>query len=76
MNTDDPSTAASLGLPSDSEITALGARNREFGLLSKDLINLIPHMLASRRLQITHCRFHIGVTEPLLNSTQIDASPE
>ena len=33
-------------------------------------------MLASRRLQVAHGRFHVGVTEPLLNCTQIDSCPE
>jgi hypothetical protein len=42
----------------------------------RNLVHLIPHMLAARRLQIPHCRFHVGVTEPLLNCTQIDASPQ
>ena len=43
---------------------------------SENLIHLIPHVLAARRLQIPHCRFHVGVTKPLLNGAQINASPE
>ena len=33
-------------------------------------------MLTARRLQVSHCRFHVRVAKPLLNGTQIDASPE
>lgn len=44
--------------------------------LRENLVHLIPHMLASRRLQVPHRALHVGVTKPLLNSPQIDAGPQ
>jgi hypothetical protein len=52
------------------------AARTESQALAENLIYLVSYMLASRRLQIPHGRFHIGVTEPLLNSAQIDPRPE
>lgn len=45
-------------------------------VLSENLVYLVPYMLATRRLQVAHSAFNVGVTEPLLNRAQIDASPE
>ncbi len=44
--------------------------------LSEYLVHLLTHLLASKRLQVPHGRFHVGVTEPLLNCPQIDPRPE
>jgi hypothetical protein len=44
--------------------------------LSEYLIDLIPHMLTLRRLQIPHRTFQIGVTEPSLDGTQINVGPQ
>ena len=37
--------------------------------LSKNLIYLIPHMLAPRRFQIPHRALHVRVPKPLLHRT-------
>src|ERR1019366_2822973 len=46
------------------------------GLLREYLVDLVPHMLTARRLQVPHRALHVGMTEPLLNCTQIDPSPQ
>ena len=45
-------------------------------VLREYLVHLVPHMLTARRLQVPHRTLHIGVTEPLLNCTQIDSCPQ
>jgi hypothetical protein len=37
------------------------ARKLGPGFLGENLVHLIPHMLAARRLQIPHRAFHIGM---------------
>jgi hypothetical protein len=39
--------------------------------LSENLVHLLTNMLAARRLQVAHRALHVGMTEPLLNGTQI-----
>src|ERR1700677_2538561 len=44
--------------------------------LGEDLVHLIPCLLAARWLQIPHRRFHVGVTQPLLNGAKVNSSPK
>jgi hypothetical protein len=44
--------------------------------LSKNLINLIPDLFTSRRLEISHRAFHVRVTKPLLNRAQVNSRPQ
>src|SRR5713101_7817476 len=43
---------------------------------SKYFIHFLTYLLATRRLQITHCALHVTVTKPLLYGSQINASPQ
>src|SRR5713101_8416588 len=43
---------------------------------SKYFIHFLTYLLATRRLQITHCALHVTVTKPLLYGLQINASPQ
>jgi hypothetical protein len=45
-------------------------------LQSENLVHLCVNLLAPRRLQVAHCAFHVGMTEPLLHRPEIDTSPQ
>jgi hypothetical protein len=47
-----------------------------FPRLSENLVHLLAGLLTARQLQVSHRRFHVGVTEPLPHCAQIDASPQ
>jgi len=44
--------------------------------LAKNLVDLLTHMLAARRLKVAHRALHVGMTEPLLNGAEIDTCPQ
>src|SRR4029077_722017 len=42
----------------------------------KNLVYLVPRVLTPRRLQIAQGAFHVGVTQPKLNGSEIHARPQ
>jgi hypothetical protein len=39
-------------------------RRADFIILREDLVHYLPHLLAPGRLQVSHRRFHVDMSEP------------